>query len=67
MNSYPVGQTAFCLHAWGIETDTKARLIHQKCTCGWKSRVREFHGALSIYDNAFNWASHFDVSKWSDR
>jgi len=53
-------------HCWGITTDFEKQLIHQKCTCGWKARIREFDGALSLYDNAANWANHFDVKKWSE-
>jgi hypothetical protein len=67
MTAYPVRELLFSAHSWAIETNAESRVIYQKCTCGWKGRVREFDGALSVYDNAFNWASHFDVSKWSDR
>jgi len=54
-------------HKWGITTDLKSRLIHQKCSCGWKARIRDFDDALSLYDNAFNWANHFDIKPWAER
>jgi len=66
MNSYPVAKTGLEGHSWGIDSDYKKRLIYQKCTCGWKALVREFDGALSLYDNSANWANHFDIKPWAE-
>jgi hypothetical protein len=67
MNGYPVVRTGLEGHLWGIHPDFKLRVIHQKCTCGWKARIRDFDDALSLYDNAPNWADHFDIKPWADR
>jgi hypothetical protein len=67
MNNYPVGQTGLEGHSWGIDSDFIKREIHQKCSCGWKARIRDFDDALSLYDNAANWANHFEIKPWAER
>ena len=67
MNSYSVPQAGLEGHTWGIHSDLNKRVIHQKCSCGWKARIRDFDNALSLYDNAANWANHFDIKPWAER
>jgi hypothetical protein len=67
MSSYSVAKTSLAGHSWGIDSDYKKGLLHQKCTCGWKARIRDFDDALSLYDNAANWANHFDIKPWAER
>jgi hypothetical protein len=67
MNGYLVPKPVLTGHEWGIYADFKNRLIHQKCKCGWSARIRDFDDALSLYDNAANWANHFDIKPWADR
>jgi hypothetical protein len=67
MNNYLTQERVLAGHNWGIDSDFIRREIHQKCTCGWKARIRDFDDALSLYDNAANWANHFDIKPWADR
>jgi hypothetical protein len=67
MNKYQAPERLLPGHLWGINTDFEKRLIFQKCTCGWKARIRDFDEVLSLYDNAANWANHFDIKPWAER
>jgi hypothetical protein len=67
MNLYPRAQQSSEVHSWGIDTNFEKRIIHQKCKCGWTARIRDFDDALSLYDNAANWANHFDIKPWAER
>jgi hypothetical protein len=67
MNNYLAQESVLAGHNWGIDSDFIKREIHQKCSCGWKARIRVFDESLSLYDNAANWANHFDIKTWAER
>jgi hypothetical protein len=68
MNIYLVQECVLAGHNWGIDSDFFNKTeIHQKCTCGWKARIRDFDDGLSLYDNAANLANHFDIKPWAER
>jgi len=47
-------------HDWYVETDHEKNQIFQGCTCGWKTRVRDFYGAWCTYDVANSWVEHLE-------
>jgi hypothetical protein len=48
-------------HIWSVATDPIKRQVFQRCSCGWKTKVRDFYGAACTYDTAYQWMNHFDV------
>lgn len=48
-------------HDWSVTTDLKKQQVFQACSCGWKTRVRDFYGPASTYDLAYQWMNHFEV------
>ena len=60
LNLYPTS-SQLDTHVWRLDIDRKRNSIYQACSCGWKTKVRDFYGAACTYDTAYQWMNHFDV------